>query len=216
MYNYIRSVLFGMFFLFTSELDAQANKQALLSVIDSMVKEVSSLTTYKSGIPVVLGKLETYEWNLRSAYWDSIYESKGGKILRYPDSPGVKNKFCDSISPFEKTVFTKLIAIKTRSSADMLIELSLKNKPDISLYCFLLLCTDDNPKSRKILDHYLYSDAEIWIEECGERKKQKVRDFMLGRLLLCLFYEGRAPMITEEQLKTYYTKIGKEFPFKTE
>lgn len=208
-------LLFGFFFL-SSEIDAQPHKQIIAPAFDSLIKEVKTLTKYQSGVSIAFGKLENYEWDLRSAYWDSIYESKGGKIIRYPDSPAVKQYFCDSISPIEKTIFNKLIEIKKRSTDDILVELANKNSTEISTYCFLLLCSDDNPKSKKILDHYLSSDAEIWIEECGQRIKQKVRDFMLARLLSCLFYDGRIPMISEEELKNYYLKIGKEYPFKTE
>lgn len=205
-------ILLASFFLTSAETDAQPNNQIIAPAVDSLIKEVKTLTKYESGVSIVFGKLENYEWRLQAAYWDSIYESGGGIIIRYPDSAADKQYFCDSISPSEKSVFNKLIDIKKRSTDDILVDLANKNSAEISTYCFLLLCSDDNKKSKKILDHYLYSDAEIWIEECGQRNKQKVRDFMLNRLLTCMFYFGRAPMITEKELKDYYFKIGKAYP----
>lgn len=216
MKTYIRVSLILIFTLYSLQGDTQAGKQVTKPAVDSLISEIKSLIKYESSTAIIFGKLESYEWNVRFAHWDSIYKSKGGKITKYPDSPNVKMNFCDSISPYEKIFFNRLINIKKETTDDILVNLSNHSTPEVAVYCFMLLCSDDNPKSKAILDYYLSSETEIWVEECGRRTKQKVRDFMLARLLSCLFYDGRKPMISEKELKTYYSKIGKEYPFRTE
>ena len=192
------------------ETYSQNSDQITIPQFDSLISEVKKLTKYDSGSPVVFGKLENYCWDIMLARFDSMYESNGGKIIRYPDSPEVKRLLCESISINEKIVFDKFVCIKRFSTDDMLVALALKSSSEIAVYFFLLLCSDDNPKSKKILDHYLFDKSEIWIEECGRRKKQKARDFMLDRLFICLTYDGRIPMITQKELAGYL-KIAKDY-----
>lgn len=194
-------------FLLSSKMDGQIHQQIIAPKFDSLIKEVKVLTKYESGLPTVFGKLENYCWDLQTQYWDSIL---GGKTIRYPDSLSSKKYLCASISLNEKTVFNKLVDIKKLSTDDILVELAKRNSSEISIYCFLLLCSDDNPKCKKILDYYLSSNSEIWIEQCGHREKQKIRDFMLDRLFTCLLYDGRITMTTEKELANYL-KIAKDY-----
>lgn len=190
--------------------NAQLHNQVFDLELDSMIQEVKALTKFESGLPIAFDDLENYCWRIRSAYWDSIYVSKGGKTIKYPDPPDTENYFCDSNSLEEKTVFNKLINIKKRTTDDMLVELANKSSSEITIYCFLLLCADDNPKSKKILNHYLHNKSEVWLEYCGRRTKIKTRDFMLNRLFRCLFYDGRIPMITNKEF-TDYEKAVKDY-----
>jgi len=206
----IKLFLLVYMFLLSSPIDGQMQKQIIHSESDSLIKEVSKLTRYESSVPIVYGKLENYCWDLIQAKFDSIYKSDGGIIIRYPDSPSVKNLFCDSISLDEERIFNKLVDIKKHSTDDMLVKLATKNSSAISIYCFLLLCVDDNYKCKQILNHYMSDNAQIWIEQCGQRKKQKVRDFMLNRLFTSMFSDGRSPMITKKEW-TDYLKIAKDY-----
>jgi len=206
----VKLLLLLCFVSLSYETYSQNSDQITTSQFDSLINEVRKLTKYDSGSPVIFGKLENYCSDIRLARFDSIYESNGGKIIRYPDSPELKRLLCDSISIHEKIVFDKFVYIKMYSTDDMLVDLALKSSSEIALSFFLLLCSDDNPKSKKVLDHYLLDKSEIWIEDCERRKKQKVRDFMLDRLFLCLTYDGRIPMITEKELAGYL-KIAKDY-----